>query len=370
MTEGIVGDSANRARDCGYPPCGRPLPAYSGRGRPQEFCKNRHDWPGGRSCQQMDADRRAAELAAGLDVPLDAFRAASGPLVDTAEALADRLLEVLTAVRAVDGGALTRIADAEQAMREAVGRAQTAETERDQAVRDRHTADTARARAQEAAGAADRRATTARRDADQQVRAALDRVADAERDRGQAQATAAAAQASAAEETRRREHADQRAAEAQAETRATREHLDTAVQQLAGVRAAEADLRTQLADATARAELAQAERTRLHEQVATLTAQADTAERDREELRQRVTDGLDAAQQLRDIHRAEIGAVADEATRLRQELAAAQHVEATATAAAQTATDRLTVAETRIDQLLAALPPTAQPDPDPDSGGR
>ena len=56
--------------------------------------------------------------------------------------------------------------------------------------------------------------------------------------------------------------------------------------------------------ATGRADLAQAEHTRLTEQVATLTAQADAAEHDRQELLQRVTDGLEAAQQMRESDRA------------------------------------------------------------------
>lgn len=92
----------------------------------------------------MDAERRAAEVATGLDVPLAAFRTASGPVVETAEALADRLAELLQTLHAVDSGALERIEEAEQAMVEAVTRAQSVEAERDQAHRDRQRAEAAR----------------------------------------------------------------------------------------------------------------------------------------------------------------------------------------------------------------------------------
>src|SRR5690606_40843485 len=59
--------------------CGRPL-AYDGRGRPPEYCPDRR-WADGKTCKQMAAAERAAERAAGLEMPLETFRAAGERLV-------------------------------------------------------------------------------------------------------------------------------------------------------------------------------------------------------------------------------------------------------------------------------------------------
>jgi hypothetical protein len=83
-----------------------------------------------------------AQRAAGLDQPLAAYRTATPTFVDTAEALDDRIDDIVDAVRAVDGGALARIAEAEQAMVDAVTRLQVAEAAREQADRDRQRAET------------------------------------------------------------------------------------------------------------------------------------------------------------------------------------------------------------------------------------
>src|SRR2546423_9266675 len=65
-------------RRCGYSQCGEPL-EYDGQGRPPEYCRDRR-WPGGRTCKQMAAAERAGERAAGLDAPLDTFRASTDRL--------------------------------------------------------------------------------------------------------------------------------------------------------------------------------------------------------------------------------------------------------------------------------------------------
>jgi hypothetical protein len=363
MTGSEPVETRDRARSCGYEPCARDLPPYSGRGRPQRYCRDRR-WPGGKTCQQMAEAQRAAELAAGLDVPLAAYRSSTGTFVETATALGERLDEVLDAVRAVDGGALARIAAAEQAMVDAVTRAQAAEAERDQAHRDRQAALADRARAQEAAAEADRRATAARRDADHQIRAALDRVADAERDRGQALATATAAGTAQERETRRREDAERHAATAAAEARALRERLDE-------VRAAEADLRTRLAEAAGRADLAAGDAVRQRQRADGLAARAEAAERDRGALARRmdeVAGERDAARAERDTVRAERDAARTAADQVTRELAAAR-------VAAEHAAGRLATADARVDQLLAALAvahrqarPGESPSTDPAAG--
>src|SRR5437763_11908494 len=114
------------ARVCGYSQCGNTLD-YDGRGRPPEYCPDRR-WPGDKTCKQMAAADRAGERAAGLDAPLDTFRASTDRLVAAAGPLAEHLTAVLTAVTAVRDGALTRVGDAERAMTAAIARAEAAES--------------------------------------------------------------------------------------------------------------------------------------------------------------------------------------------------------------------------------------------------
>ena len=150
MSEGLV-------RTCRYVPCGKELPRYSGRGRPREYCDDPR-WPSGKTCREMDAERRAAEVAAGLDVPLATFRTVSGPVVETAQNLADRVAELLDTVRAVDAGALSRIEETERAMVEATAQARGALAERDAADRERQAALAERDRAHAAAADVEDRA--------------------------------------------------------------------------------------------------------------------------------------------------------------------------------------------------------------------
>src|SRR4051812_28840522 len=121
-------------RRCGYSQCGEPL-EYDGQGRPPEYCRDRR-WPGGRTCKQMAAVERAGERAAGLDAPLDTFRASTDRLVAAAGPLAEHLTAVLAAVTGVRDGALTRVGDAERAMTAAVERADAAEARAGDAERD------------------------------------------------------------------------------------------------------------------------------------------------------------------------------------------------------------------------------------------
>jgi chromosome segregation ATPase len=330
MTDVMPGDAEERLRTCGYALCGRELPRYHGRGRPQEYCRDRRWEPGDKTCQQMDKDRRAAELAAGLDVPLDAFRAAAAPVIATGEALADRIVDLLGELRAVDGSALSRVEQAERRMVEAVVRTQAAEDERDRAHRDARDATVERDRALAAATDADRRAAATQAAADERISAALDRAGAAERAAGDAQARAAHALMQVDTEAHSRETAEQRAADIEAEAR-------TLYDRLAAARAVEADLRTKLATADGRAQLAEAD-----------------AAGHRQRVDQLLADTIEGAQQI-----AELTAARDEARAILHDqhtaLAASEHTLATARADLARATNQAAAAETRVDQLLAAL---------------
>src|SRR6266508_1415945 len=293
MTEGMLVEGRNEARTCKYEPCGRELPPYAGRGRPQRYCRDRR-WPGGKTCQQMAEAQRAAELAAGLDVPLAAFRTTKSEFVDAAETLGDRLDEVLDAVRAVDGGALTRIAEAEQTMVDAITRAQTAEAERDQAARDRQAA---------------------RTDADARVEAAWRETAAAQRERGQAQAAEQAALQSLEQEGARRRDAEARALEATTHAK---------------------DLERQLAEARERVVAAERD---------VLAARAET-----DQVQQRLTDALHRADRA---EKALTAARAETAEQARAD-AAIQTVQQ-AEQRVQAAEQRADRAERRGDELVAAL---------------
>ncbi|SNT65856.1 chromosome segregation protein [Asanoa hainanensis] len=301
MTVETIVTADSRRRPCAYPPCGRLLPPYAGRGRPVKFCPDDPNprWPDGKTCQQMDAARKSAERATGLDVPLDGFRGAAGPLVEAAAALADQLIDTVTLVRAVDGGALARIADAEQAMGEALARAEAAERDRDQADRDRHQADTERARAVATAADAERRAEAARRDAERRVREATDRLADLERQHGQALAAAEAARAAQADQTRRREIADQRAATFETELAAVRAHLDATRADLDTARAQTTAEHDQRIAAEHQLERTDARNSDLTTQIAQTQAALDTATTDRDQATARaraLTDQLAVAE--------------------------------------------------------------------------
>src|SRR5439155_12355365 len=107
MTE-MIADGPAAARLCRY--CGDandPLP-YAGQGRPPEYHTD-PPWPGGKSCKQLAAAARTAEVAAGLDVPLASLRAVTPQLRPPVEDLAGRLAGVIAALDRVDAGAMTRV---------------------------------------------------------------------------------------------------------------------------------------------------------------------------------------------------------------------------------------------------------------------
>jgi hypothetical protein len=188
-------------RRCGYSRCARPL-AYGGQGRPPEYCADRRWEPDQRTCKQLAAAERAGERAAGLDAPLDAFRAAGDRLIPAAQELARHLGEVVAAIVEVRDAAVSRAAEADHAALAAVERAQVAEAATARAVLAQRTAETQRDRAVQAAAAAEERGRAARAEADSRVAEAYQQVAAADHARGRAEATAhadRAAQAAAAE---------------------------------------------------------------------------------------------------------------------------------------------------------------------------
>src|SRR2546430_16663658 len=84
-------------------------------------------WHRGKTCKQMAAAERAGERAAGLDVPLDAFRTTADRLVAAAGPLAEHLTAVITAMAAVRDGALARVGEAERLAEAAPHRTQAAQ---------------------------------------------------------------------------------------------------------------------------------------------------------------------------------------------------------------------------------------------------
>ncbi|GIH20809.1 hypothetical protein Raf01_89810 [Rugosimonospora africana] len=338
-----------QVRRCGYGQCGRALD-YDGRGRPPEYCPDRRWEPGGRSCRQMAAAARVAERAAGLDGPLDSFRATGSRVIAAAEPLAGQLTDLLTAIAEVRDGALTRIGEAESASTAADQRAAAAQVDTDRATRAAQQAETDRDVAQADARRAEQRAEAARRDAEEQVRRAWDRVAEADRSRGQAEAAGALATAGQAEEVRRREAADQRAAAALADRDGVRAELHAA-------HAVAADLRTQLASAGARADLAATEAAHLREQLTALRTELDAlreqqrADADRARA---LADEFQAAAGQRDAAAAEASRLAADTDRLGRDLVAA-------TDATTAAVRRAERAETLVDRLAAALPAAVAP---------
>jgi chromosome segregation ATPase len=323
-------------RHCGYVHCTRELP-YEGRGRPLEYCQDRR-WPGDRTCRQMAAAERMAERAAGLDAPLDAFRAASDRLAMVASPLARQLAELVDAVKGVQDGALTRMRDSEQSSQLAAAQARAAQDATGQARRAQQAAEADRDRARAAAAEADQRAVAARTEADEQIRRAWRRVADADHARGQAETAAAAASQAQAEETARREAAEQRATLTEAELRTLRALLDTE-------RATTAQLRDQLADTTRRAGAAEAATTGLRTELAQVRGERDAAGDRIAALKAE----LRAAAADRDVSRTAAAQLTGERDQLRHALDGARDT----TIAAQRRAER---AEARLDQLIASLP--------------
>src|SRR5262249_51472664 len=159
MADVITGSGSGTALRCRYSGC-RSVLVYSGRGRPPEYCAERR-WPGGKTCKQLAAAGREAGVAAGLDVPVSAYREATGRVLPAVEGLAAQLAGVLAAMSAVEAGAVARIEQAEVAAVAAVERAQLAEAERDRATRLAQQARDEAAQAKDDARAAGRRGRAA-----------------------------------------------------------------------------------------------------------------------------------------------------------------------------------------------------------------
>ncbi|MBW4722425.1 hypothetical protein [Saccharothrix obliqua] len=157
-------------------------------GRKPEYCEDRR-WEDGKTCKQMGQAEQRAERAAGLDVPLAAYQAATERLA-SAPALAelrDRIDRVLISAADVDTAALARVRDAEEAMSEAIGRAQAAEAAQ-KAAEDRRADALRQAKAdREALAVAERRVRDAERELEESTTAAWRKVIEAETAKGAAE---------------------------------------------------------------------------------------------------------------------------------------------------------------------------------------
>jgi chromosome segregation ATPase len=142
----------------------------------------------------MAQAERDAMKAAGLDVPLAAYREATAKFLPPLEAflqqLGEPLTELIGTVRAVESGALARIAEEEQIAGAAVTRAEEATAERDQAVRERTTAQQEAKQAKEATLLAQRLQRDAERERDRDVDAAWAKLVESESQRAAAEAKA------------------------------------------------------------------------------------------------------------------------------------------------------------------------------------
>jgi chromosome segregation ATPase len=330
---------AEGERTCGYSDCRHSLD-YNGVGRPPEYCADRRWPPGdpaGKTCKQMAAQERSAQRAVGLETLLAGYRATTATFVPVAETLADRLTTLLRAADSLGQGALSRIADAEQAMLNAVDRAELAEAD---AVRARR-AETAAVAARDCAITDRTEAEVAAREvriaADEQVRGALADVAEAQRSRGVAEANAAAAARAAIE-------AEGARTTAMADARSATDTLDDMRAQLtaAMITAGECSKRADVAEAT----------------VSHVREMLDTAAQIRAADQQRVADLTEQLQHLR----ATIEELEHAADAARCEISDARAVSQNAETKAAAATERAARAESavheyrdRYEQLVARL---------------
>lgn len=181
-------------RYCGYSQCGRILPVQTRPGRKSEYCKDRLWEPGSKTCKQMAEADRAAVKAAGLDAPLAAYREATAKFLPPLEAFLEQingpLTDLVGTVRAVDTGALARIAEEEQIAVAAVNRAEQMTAERDKAQRERATALAEAKQAKEDRTVALRLQRDAEKERDRDVDAAWAKVVEYESQRAAAQAKA------------------------------------------------------------------------------------------------------------------------------------------------------------------------------------
>lgn len=365
MYDRAVADDRERA--CGFSGCDRVI-RYRGRGRPKEYCDR--VWPDGESCQQKAEQQRAAAKAAGLDVPLEAYRQITAATRPALEAAAGQLSELLNALRAVESGALERITAAETAAVAAAARAEDAERDRDTAVSRAGVADQRRREALEAQRLAERHARAAEKTIEETEQRCWRDIADEFHRRGQAEA--ARDEARAQLEALQRRY-DQLAADAEdtvrrnveltAQLAAAHASLDAertgrAAAETARDAAREESARAATA-ATGRAEQAEAQaatlRTELDESrqvVAAVRERVAAAERERDQI----AETLAVIERERDQH-AEAHAAAEqrlrdrdsELDRLRGELTKAR-------ARAETALTR----EQLTEMITAAIAPNAQ----------
>ncbi len=226
------------ARLCGYSQCGRPLPRHDGRGRPPEYCTDRHDWPGGKSCKQMAQAERDEIRVAGLDASLEMYDAVAGRLTSATKPVAAELTRLVTAWDEVRQGALARTGDAERRMAAALQRADAADRDAQVARREYAVTRAEAAAALEQARSVHAEAERIRADARAQLAGALDRLEAGERSRGQALAAAAAAETTREEAVRREQDAVQHATELD-------HRLQHALEELDRVRATHDQLRDQ-----------------------------------------------------------------------------------------------------------------------------
>lgn len=324
---------------CRYTVCGRSL-TYAGRGRPPEYCPDRRWQPGNKTCKQMAAEQRDAELAAGLDVPLQAYRATSERVLPAVESLAALLSGLAEATRAVQSGALVRVQEAEQVAVDVVQRAQTAEAERDRATRAERTALAEAEAAKEATRTAERRARDAEKSAADVRHQAWRDVAAAEHAQGQAESAANERALAVLEEKERRQEAQAQAADLAGQLKTVRTEL------------ASAQAETRAADKARAAADARADRAEADNRV--LTGRIDQAERDLVAARADV-DRLTASLATNDRSRVEAVELLRETAvdRNAQQDRAARAESTAATVTAERDTERAGHGRTR-EQLAAA----------------
>lgn len=337
-------------RHCGYAPCGREL-AYDGRGRPPEYCADRR-WPGDKTCKQMAASARAAERVAGMDAPLESFRAAGARIADVAAPLARQLSEVVEAITGVRDGALARVGEAEGETLAAHARAAEAQQAATVAHRAQRAAEADRDRARAAEAEAQRLLAQVRDQAEQQVGQAWQRVSEADHARGLAEAAAQAAIVQQQQEAERRHGAEQRVRDLEAdlgavraELHADRDRLAELGQQLAAAASQREQAGRHLAEEQAASAALRERAEQLQERAERLRAEGEQRVRERDEAHARARAAEQQAASAvadRDAVRADHARLTSDIDRLQEALVAQ--------------TRRAEGAEARLDQLIASLP--------------
>ncbi|MET7339244.1 hypothetical protein [Nonomuraea sp. NPDC005650] len=343
---------AEPGRACGYSRCDQRI-TYTGSGRPREYCgPPDRVWPDGKTCKQKAQEERRAAHAAGVDGALDLFDAAAAPVLAVAGTLGGTLADLQRALEghslalgAVRDGAVARVREAEQAAAEALAKAAAAEAERERAVRAAAAAEREREQAVEAKRVAERMARDAEAERERQVNAAWTRVVEHEAARAAAEQKAAQQTAAATHALALREEEWQRAEQLQRSNRELEKANRDLGKELAVARAQGEAADQAKATAEAAAGQARAELDREREQ------HADQADRLRQDLAAARAELAQARQQH-----------AGEATQLREDLAAAREQlgEArgqltVAQAEARSAGQQAEAAETRAAELLQAL---------------